>query len=131
MPNRADDWFRQAEKDLEHARTSLKAGDFEWACFASHQAAEKALKALFQSLGGEFFGHSILRMLKTLPSPHAPGENLLKRAASLDKLYIPTRYPNGFDQGAPLDFFLREDAVKAIEDASEIVRHAGSRISRP
>jgi len=26
-------------------------GHYEWACFAAHQAAEKALKAVYQSLG--------------------------------------------------------------------------------
>jgi hypothetical protein len=61
VPRRIDDWMRQADKDLKHARTSLAAGDYEWACFASQQAAEKALKALYQSLGGESFGHSILK----------------------------------------------------------------------
>jgi HEPN domain-containing protein len=44
MSNRHADWFRQAEADLQHARNSLESGDFEWSCFAAHQAAEKALK---------------------------------------------------------------------------------------
>ena len=47
MGNRYADWLRQAEADLRHARNSLEDGDYEWGCFASHQAAEKALKAVF------------------------------------------------------------------------------------
>jgi len=34
MPNRAQDWFRQAEKDLEQAEDSRRAGHHEWSCFS-------------------------------------------------------------------------------------------------
>jgi HEPN domain-containing protein len=46
MSNRWKDWWSQAERDLEHARESAAAGRHEWACFAAHQAGEKAVKAL-------------------------------------------------------------------------------------
>ncbi len=46
MANRARDWLAQAERDLRHAQTSRDAGDHDWSCFAAHQAAEKAVKAL-------------------------------------------------------------------------------------
>lgn len=130
MARRVDDWLRQADKDLKHARTSLTAGDYEWACFASQQAAEKALKAFYQSLGGESFGHSILRMMKDLPDQIAKTKRLLKKAADLDKFYIPTRYPNGFDWGAPMDYFQKDDAEKAVKDAEEIITFAKSKILR-
>jgi HEPN domain-containing protein len=41
MPARHMDWFRQAERDLEQAEDSMRAGRHEWACFAAHQAAEE------------------------------------------------------------------------------------------
>ncbi|MEM2321233.1 MAG: HEPN domain-containing protein [Candidatus Bathyarchaeia archaeon] len=47
MVSRTRDWLRQAIKDYKHAKTSLEVGDYEWACFVSHQAAEKAVKALY------------------------------------------------------------------------------------
>ena len=130
VPRRIDDWMRQADKDLKHARTSLAAGDYEWACFASQQAAEKALKALYQSLGGESFGHSILKMMKELPADIKATKELLKKAADLDKFYIPTRYPNGFDWGAPMDYFEENDAEEAIKDAEKIIKYAKSNILR-
>jgi len=37
------DWMAQALRDLEHAGVSLRAGHYEWACFAAQQAAEKAV----------------------------------------------------------------------------------------
>jgi HEPN domain-containing protein len=46
----------------------------------------------------------------------------------LDRFYIPTRYANSFDSGAPCDYFGREDATKAIGDASQIVEFCQGRI---
>ncbi|MBB4267018.1 HEPN domain-containing protein [Roseospira visakhapatnamensis] len=42
----AQGWLRQAHNDLIHAQWSLQAGHLDWACFAAHQAAERALKGL-------------------------------------------------------------------------------------
>jgi HEPN domain-containing protein len=50
MPSRAQDWLKQAKRDLEHAKEDLKSGFYEWGCFSSQQAAEKAIKALYQHL---------------------------------------------------------------------------------
>ena len=71
MPNRAQDWFLQAEHDWQHARRARVAGDHDWACFAAQQAAEKAVKALHQAHGQEAWGHSVLRLLEALPVPRA------------------------------------------------------------
>lgn len=46
MSNRASDWLSQAIRDFEQAEASRVEGRHEWACFAAHQAAEKAVKAL-------------------------------------------------------------------------------------
>lgn len=102
MTNRAPDWLAQAGHDLEHARHALDDGDFDWSCFAAHQAAEKAVKALFLSLGGEGWGHSITRLLRDASHKLEVTEDLITAAQRLDKHYIPTRYPNGFDLGAPI-----------------------------
>ena len=59
MPNRWNDWLKQAERDLEQALDSQRAERHEWASFAAHQAAEKAVKALHlrfgQDEGGEVY----------------------------------------------------------------------------
>ena len=49
--NRSADWLHQAQADLAQARLSAEAGHHEWTCFASHQAVEKALKALHLQQG--------------------------------------------------------------------------------
>jgi len=131
MAGRAGDWFRQAEADLAHARRALAAGDHEWSCFAAQQAAEKAAKAAHAALGQEAWGHVITELLDAL-RPHEPaiGEPLLDRARALDKLYIPTRYPNGLASGAPADFYTRPEAERAIGDAEAVLAICRRMLSR-
>ncbi|MFO8240413.1 MAG: HEPN domain-containing protein [Dissulfuribacterales bacterium] len=122
MPERHADWLRQAKRDLEHARRAADAGDWEWSCFAAQQAAEKAVKALYQSLGAAAWGHSVTMLLTNLPETHTPHEALVDQAKELDKHYIPTRYPNGFDSGAPMDYYTHAEAERSITNAHFIIR---------
>ncbi len=122
MSGRAADWLRQGEADLEHAGEALRVGHHEWACFAAQQAAEKAAKAAHAALGQEAWGHVVTELLEALRT-HEPAidDALLDRARSLDKLYIPTRYPNGLAGGAPADFYTRAEAERAIRDAEAVL----------
>jgi len=113
--------MRQAEADLRHARNSLNAGDHDWACFAAHQAAEKAVKAVFQKLHLDAWGHTVSVLLANLPAPIKVPKALLEQAKKLDKHYIPARYPNGFETGAPTDFYTKDEAEAAIRMAGEIL----------
>ncbi len=120
MSNRALDWLAQAIHDLEHARHASEDGDYDWACFAAQQAAEKSVKALFLSLGGDGWGHVVTRLLLDLENRLTIPEELVQAARRLDKHYIPTRYPNGFDLGAPKDYYTADEARQAVEDAERI-----------
>jgi HEPN domain-containing protein len=132
MSNRAADWFRQAEADLRHARHALRDGHHEWACFAAQQAAEKAAKAAHVALGQEAWGHVVTELLDALRSEVAGiDESLLDQARALDKLYIPTRYPNGLAGGAPADFYTRPEAERAIADAEAVLRVCRRVLSGP
>ena len=122
MPERSRDWLRQAEADLRHARNSRDLQDYDWACFASHQTAEKAIKAVYQHLHMEAWGHVLTDLLKGLPQDIKIGDQLRGYAKQLDKDYIPTRYPNGFERGAPIDFYTADDANAAITHAEAIVQ---------
>ena len=66
MPSRSMDWLKQAKRDLEEAEGSLNNEKYEWACFASQQSAEKAVKALYHSTNKEIWSHSVSRMLSQL-----------------------------------------------------------------
>jgi len=129
MANRAKDWLTQAQRDLDLARYAAGGGFHEWACFAAQQAAEKAVKALVAALNGEARGQAIVVMAAALP-PHARlSEELLDRARRLDRHYIATRYPNGFDRGAPRDYFSAGDATQAISDAEAILGFCARHVS--
>lgn len=129
MANRYADWLRQAEADLRHARHALEDGDYEWSCFAAHQAAEKALKALFQRLGMEAWGHTVTTLVGNLPENVGPlPETLIDLARMLDKHYIPTRYPSGFASGAPTDFYTKQEAQAAIGHAEAILEFCRDQI---
>jgi len=122
MPERHADWLRQAKRDLAHARRAAEDGDYEWSCFAAQQGAEKAVKAVYQRLGAVAWGHSVTMLLTNLPETCHLSETLIERAKALDKHYIPTRYPNGFEQGAPMDYYTRAEAERSIEHAQAIVQ---------
>ena len=119
MPPRTQDWFRQAERDLAQAKLAREAGHHEWACFAAHQAAEKAVKALHLASGQESWGHVVARLLVELPEQ--PAMELIERARSLDAHYVPTRYPNGFPEGAPFEHYGSRQSEEAVDDAGAIV----------
>jgi len=121
MGNRYADWFRQGEADLRLAHSALAGKHYEWSCFAAQQAAEKALKSVFQKRGMEAWGHTLTVLIGNLPPDIRPPETLVDYARSLDKHYIPTRYPNGFASGAPTDFYTRKEAEQAIQYAEAIV----------
>lgn len=128
MAERSLDWLRQAQKDLEKAKLDIDWAYYEWACFTAQQAAEKALKALFQHLHGDAWGHGTKALLENLP--YDDKSQFVEDAKLLDKFYIPTRYPNGLPEGIPHDYFTESEAKRAIVAATRIYGWCKSKISR-
>lgn len=123
MADRSKDWMAQAERDLDHAAKDVDDGYYEHACFEAQQAAEKAVKAAFQSLHADGWGHQVSKLLVELGDlGHTPEAALVDDGRILDQYYIPTRYPNGFESGAPKDFFTKEQAADAVRRAERIIR---------
>ncbi|MCK4411165.1 HEPN domain-containing protein [Candidatus Bipolaricaulota bacterium] len=129
MPNRAQDWLNQADRDLEQAKDSRVAERHEWACFAGQQAAEKAVKALHLHLGQEAWGHVIAHLLTELPRSVAVPEEILEKGRVLDNFYIPSRYPNSHPSGAPFEHYGRLQRKEAIQYAREIIEFVRSEMA--
>ncbi|HSR12517.1 MAG TPA: HEPN domain-containing protein [Thermodesulfobacteriota bacterium] len=127
MPERSMDWLMQAEKDLQTATLDLTNGFFEWACFTAQQASEKAVKAVFQRLHGDAWGHGIKALLENLPFEDR--SELMEDAVFLDKMYIPTRYPNGLPHGIPHDYFTEKEAWQAVRAGERIYEWCKGKIS--
>jgi len=127
---RSADWMDQAKSDLSHARQDSSTGYFEWACFSSQQAAEKAVKAVFQKMGAEAWGHSVTDLLDELASKHAVSDSLREHALELDKAYIPTRYPDSHPSGSPKTRYTRGEAERLVGYADEIIQFCESLLSQ-
>jgi HEPN domain-containing protein len=127
MAQRAGDWLAQAERDLRHAERSRAAEEHEWACFAAHQAAEKAVKALHLRLGQDVWGHAVARLLRELPL-EVSGE-LVDRARVLDTFYVPSRYPNSHPEGAPFEHYGALQSAEALEHAGAILDFVRSQMA--
>jgi HEPN domain-containing protein len=111
MPARAHDWLEDARRADRH----------EWACFAAHQAAEKAVKALHLHLAQEAWGHVVARLLRELPATVRVPPDLVEKARVLDSFYIPTRYPNSHPEGAPFEHYGPLQSGEAVQYAREIL----------
>lgn len=98
-------------------RGAAGLGNYDWSCFAVRQAAEKALKAVCQRMGGDAWGHSVAGLLGALPNSDAIEPELVDAAKELDKHYIPARYPNSYPEGAPFEHYTSGEAHRAVTNA--------------
>lgn len=128
MANRAEDWLAQAEHDLEMAEAARDVGRHEWSCFASHQAAEKSVKAIHLLHGQDAWGHDIGRLLDGLPV--AVPQEVREQARVLDGMYIPTRYPDSYPEGTPAEHFGTIQSEDAIGYARTLIAFAHSALAQ-
>jgi len=113
---------------LAAASDSAANGYHEWAAFQSQQCAEKAAKALVQALHGVVLGHAITEILRQLPASVPVPATLLDSARELDKVYVTSRYPNGFATGAPADYFTENSSKELLGHAKQILEFCRSQI---
>ncbi len=122
MAQRAGDRLRQAED-------SRRAERHEWACFAAHQAAEKAVKALHLHRHQEAWGHGIARLLRQLPPEVPVPDDLVEKGRVLDGFSVPPRDPNSYPEGAPFEHFGPIHSDQAIRYAREILQFVRTRMA--
>ena len=115
-------WLLQGEQDLNDAEFNLSGKRYNVACFLAQQSAEKALKAYLFSKGAEeVWGHSVAELCKDAQTFDPEFNQLELKAGSLDKYYIPTRYPNALPGGIPSKAYDENDAKNAIRLAKEVI----------
>lgn len=119
------DWFRQAQRKLDSARWDIEGEFYEDACFSAQQAAELAVKALLESQGRIEMGHSVRQLLQSVGG--VP-QDVLDAARVLDRYYIPTRYPNGFPAGAPMDYYDQPTAEEAVRHAETVLEFVSTQL---
>lgn len=131
MVQRAKDWLKEAQAELRAGYDLLRGQHWSWCCFTCQQAAEKALKAVCEHFRTPQFGHNLNLLVQAIAAHTAVPEPLRMSCARLNRYYIPTRYPNAFDQGAPAEQFFEADARQALTDAEEVIRFAEDLIGSP
>ena len=83
---------------------------------------------MLMKLGNSVWGYAITPMLRSLEQAEVPTV-IFEYAQLLDAYYIPTRYPNGFAEGKPSDYYNRKQAQEALDAAREIIRFCKSHIA--
>lgn len=119
-------WLTTAREDLAAAILLKEQGMFSHSCFLAQQCAEKAIKALWYEIDEEPWGHSVQKLLQDLPSEEHREQlhDLLSEAATLDRFYIPARYPNGLPDLTPGTTFVKSDAELSCANAQRILDEA-------
>jgi HEPN domain-containing protein len=126
----AQRWLIAAQQDLLAARSLSENRFYAHACFFAQQGAEKAVKALWYLHDREPTGSSILRLVNEFPdaSTITNYEEWAYRAATLDRYYIPTRYPDALPDLAPSQCYFKQDADSVILLAASFIEVAQKEI---
>jgi HEPN domain-containing protein len=122
MSELTDRWLAFARDDLRMAELALAEGIFTQVCFHAQQCAEKAIKGYLE-LQGKFppRTHRMADLLPLLPAG-VMGE-LEKALRSMDRFYIPTRYPDAFPGMLPEGLPGRQDALEALAVARQTLEY--------
>lgn len=124
MRQEVTNWFKQSEADLKSAKNSKNCGDYHMSVFASQQAAEKALKALYILKLKELpKGHSIIYLAQRLKAP----KQMLSGIRDLNPEYLSTRYPD-MAVGVPAELYDQDIATRHYKTAEKVVKWVKSRI---
>lgn len=121
--------WRQAVRDLDHARTDQAGAYFEWAAYSAQQAAEKAFKAVLLAAGrpaptihglNTLFGALAGSDLATA----ADKTSFQRELSLLDQAFGVARYPMVGVDVAPADLITAEQAAECIQAAERILDFA-------
>lgn len=99
IPGSPLDWLVRAQGSLVLAKQPKPEGAFwEDQCFLAQQAAEKALKAIYQHKGLLFrYTHDLEELGKGLEDSGVPIPPVVKEAIVLTRYAFETRYPGPFE----------------------------------
>jgi HEPN domain-containing protein len=118
-------WWRQAEAELHSAELMLQGGQWYAVFWFSHQAAEKAVKALYIEQSGLPANriHNLIALGRSVGAPPDVGRDL----RILEPQFDLTRYPDATGS-APVDTMTRRIATRDIEASRRILLWATSQL---
>jgi len=116
--------MEQAKGEFKAARDLLATSNYAWCCFACHQAAEKALKAILEHFGSPTAGHNLITLVNEVSNFVTVPRDVETACRILNRYYIPTRYPDAFPSGASIHMFDRDDAEEALQYVGKVMELA-------
>lgn len=92
---------------------------------------EGAESCLWYFLDLDPWGHSCAKLIQALPdSEQISFTEIIETALALDKLYIPTRYPDALAELTPAEAFTKPEGQAAIASSQIILDCVEARIHR-
>ena len=128
MPGDPVGWLTRAKGSLALAKLPKPEGAFwEDQCFFAQQAAEKAIKAVYQHKGLFFrYIHDLEELGKGLEDQGIPIPDVIKEAIILTKYAVETRYPGLYEPVTEEEY---QEAIRlaeaTIEWAESIIQGEG------
>lgn len=120
------DWLDQARADHTAAQDMFNTKHWEWCCFACQQSAEKFLKAVLDARRLDHEGHSLNGLLYRVQGVTEVTDEVRDACATLNRFYIPTRYPDAHEEGSPTQLYRERDARNALDDLTIVAQFAES-----
>ena len=118
MNEAVEHWLTFARQDLRMAELALSEGIYNQVCFHSQQCVEKAIKGWLEQQGQTPpRTHRMADLLALLPSELL--DELGGALGLLDRLYIPTRYPDALPGMLPDGMPGERDAREALDLARQ------------
>lgn len=128
MKNKFQEWFRQADYDMDTADAMFASGRYFYAVFMCHLSLEKALKGLIAKRLDELppKTHNILYLLNMLALQ--PPSALERFIARLNTASVATRYP---DDLAKMQAAYTENVTKElIMKSKEVLEWAKTQLQQ-
>jgi len=111
------DWWRESQHKIRQARKNLEINEYNVSAFLSHQAAEKALKALYIVLKERLppRGINLIKLGRAVEAVEVADELKI-----LNPHYTVARYPNAAN-AIPSEAYSVEIATRCLEAAERVL----------
>ncbi|MDI6839855.1 MAG: HEPN domain-containing protein [bacterium] len=125
LPN---EWFKQAEYDVETAEAMFKTGRYIYTVFMCHLSIEKALKGLYTQKLNELPPkvHNLIYLVKKIEL--SLPDNLKEFVTELNRVSIPTRYPE--ELRVLLKEYNKQKVNDILKNTKEILKWLKKRLKK-
>lgn len=120
MIKKPEEWFKQAAYDLKTAEIMFENKRFIYAVFMCHLAVEKGLKGIYQYRLNDLPPkvHNLIYLVEKIGL--SPSEKLYNAIFELNRVSIPTRYPD--DLAKMKSEYTKKNTLEIINICKEVLK---------